>query len=170
MPAEGEAALVVVGRIGAPHGVAGAVRVTSFTQPPDNLLDYAPWLVRGAQGFVAMARESARWQGKNLVVHLAGVNDRDAALALRGRDIAVPRSALPALTPGEEYYWQDLIGMTVVDSERGPLGDVRDLLETGANDVLVVGEGELLIPFVSAFVTDVDVAARIIRVTWLDPA
>ena len=169
MPLEGEAALVVVGRIGAPHGIAGAVRVASFTQPPENLLDYAPWMVRCADGFVVMTRDSARWQGQNLIVRLTGVNDRDAALALRGRDIAVPRSALPKLAPDEGFYWHDLIGMSVVDSVRGPLGEVRDLLETGAHDVLVIGDGDLLIPFVDAFVTEVDQAERIIRVTWLDP-
>jgi 16S rRNA processing protein RimM len=161
-------ALVVVGRIGGPHGVAGAVRVVSFTQPPGNLLGYRPWLVGDGADYRTVEIVEVSAAGASFIVRLAGVADRDAARQLRGRLIAVPRDALPAAA-ADEYYWQDLIGMTVVDSARGVLGTVTDLLDTGAHDVLVIDEGVHLVPFVAAFVAEVDPPARTIRVTWHDP-
>jgi 16S rRNA processing protein RimM len=165
--------LVVVGRIGAPHGVRGGVRVSSATQPPDNILRYRPWWVNTGSGFRRVAVISVREHGDGFVATIEGVTDRDAADGLRGAEVAVPRSALPALEAGREYYWQDLIGLEVIDQHGASLGPVRELIETGANDVLVVGEEgvrPVLIPFVGAVVTEVDLDAGRIRVDWLEPA
>jgi 16S rRNA processing protein RimM len=169
VPAGTAADLVVVGRIGAPHGVSGALRVVSFTQPADNLFAYRPWFLDSGNGYRTVDVEDVRQVGNHLIVRLAGVNHREAAARLRGRSVAVPRSALPALESGSEYYWQDLIGLSVVDRERGVLGEVTALMETGAHDVLVVDDGRVLIPFVAAFVEAVELDEGVIRVAWVDP-
>jgi 16S rRNA processing protein RimM len=160
--------MVVVGRLGAPHGVSGAVRVTSFTQPAENLFAYRPWLISDDGAFLPMEVEEVRLLGRHATVRLAGIRDREAAGRLRGRSIAVPRSALPVPEPDHEYYWHDLIGLRVVDRERGLLGTVSGLMETAAHDVLVVDDGRTLIPFVAAFVHQVDLEAGEIRVLWIE--
>ena len=163
---------VVIGRISGPHGVTGAVRIVSMTRPPQNLEQYRPWLLGEGERFREVAVCWVRAHGASFVAALAGICDRDQAQAITGQLVAVPRSALPPLPEGREYYWQDLIGMAVVDTGGRSLGSVRELLPTGAHDVLVVeaGEREVLIPFVEVFVVDVDLTARRILVDWQDPA
>ena len=110
---------------------------------------------------------NGRRQGKVLVAELAGLTDRDAAAAMIGTDVYVPRSALPP-TADQEYYWSDLEGMQVVRDSGEVLGPVASLIETGANDVLVVrAERELLIPFaLGSVIKDVDLANGVITVAW----
>jgi len=105
--------------------------------------------------------------GKGLIVSLEGVADRTAAENLTGWYVAAPREALPAPKAGE-FYWGDLIGLAVTNVEGEALGEVAALLSTGAHDVLQVRDGdtERLIPFVAAYVTEVDPGARRIRVDW----
>jgi 16S rRNA processing protein RimM len=164
--------LVVIGRVGGPHGVSGALRITSSTQPPDNIEHYRPWLLGAGDTFHEVEVSWLRPHGQGYVVQLAGVTDRDQARALTGQLIAVPRSALPELEAGREYYWRDLVGLAVIDVAGEVLGTVERMLETGAHDVLVVRQDqhEVLVPFVEPFVVDVDLAARRIRVDWQEPA
>jgi 16S rRNA processing protein RimM len=158
--------LTVMGHVGVPFGVRGWVKVHVHTERSDSLLDYpAWWLGRNGQWreYVVLGCEV---HSKALVAHLAGSNDREAAIALRGCEVAVPRKDLPPVA-ANEYYWADLIGLKVVNTEQQELGRVAELLETGANDVLVVrGERERLIPFVAQVVLEVDQAAGMIRVDW----
>ena len=87
-------------------------------------------------------------------------------MSLRGKPVAVPRASLPAARSGE-YYWADLIGLAVVNTGSEQLGSVVDVLQTGANDVLVVqGERERLIPFIATVIREVDPGAGMIRVDW----
>lgn len=160
----------MVGRVGGAYGLAGQVRITSETVPADNITSYRPWLLGAGSQFREVAVARVRPQGAGFVAELAGVTDRDQAEALGGQLIAVPRSALPDLAGAGEYYWRDLLGLTVVDNRRGELGRVHRLLETGAHDVLVVvGDGpEVLIPFSDPFVVEVDLAGGRIRVDWQD--
>jgi 16S rRNA processing protein RimM len=104
---------------------------------------------------------------KGVVLTLPGVEDRDAAEALAGAEVWVPRSALPKPKPGE-YYWVDLEGLRVVNREGIELGKVSYLFETGANDVMVVaGERDRLIPFLTdQFILDVDFEAGLVTVDW----
>jgi 16S rRNA processing protein RimM len=101
-----------------------------------------------------------------LLVRFAGIDDRDAAASLKGRDIAVARTELPA--PGEnEFYWADLVGLEVENAAGESLGRVERLFESGAAPVLVVvGESERLLPFVGAVVRQVDLGAGKILVDW----
>jgi 16S rRNA processing protein RimM len=160
---------VVFGQVRGVFGVRGWLRVQSFTEPLDNILSYSPWRIdcageRGCHDVV-----SGRRHGHGLIACLTGIADRDAAAALVGGSIAVDRSALPITSTGE-YYWADLEGLAVVNGDGRRLGRVDYLLETGANDVMVVaGERERLIPFVPGeVVLNVDLAEQTIRVAW-DP-
>jgi 16S rRNA processing protein RimM len=156
-----------MGRVAAPHGVKGWIKVVPFAAAPDALARHARWWI-GARGEWEEAEvvETAP-HGTVLAARLAGCTDRDAAARLRGREVAVPRAALPEPAPGE-YYWADLIGLEVVTAKGEPLGSVTGLFSTGPHDVLRVGEGkrERLLPFVETVVRKVDVAARRIEVDW----
>lgn len=159
--------VVVLGRIGAPHGVRGWVRLHSYTEPRAALLDYDEYLVGRENERRALRIDEGREQGKTLVAHFAGIDDRDAAAELRGADVAVAREAMP--DPGYgHYYWADLEGLTVRHRGSRELGRVDYLLATGEHDVLVVsGEREILIPFVmDKVVKDVDLDNGIIDVDW----
>ncbi|MDH5469430.1 MAG: ribosome maturation factor RimM [Gammaproteobacteria bacterium] len=161
--------MLVVGRIAAPYGVKGWLRVTAFTELPENLLEYLPWYLHRGGEWREMQPLVGKCHGKGLVVRFADCNDRDAAAALSGTDIAIKRCQLPD-TQANEYYWRDLIGLQVVTVDNVVLGRVDHLLETGANDVLVVrGDRERLVPFIrDDVIRAVDLAAGEIRVDW-DP-
>ena len=161
--------LLVMGRIAAPYGVKGWLRVTAFTETPENLLEYSPWSLGYRGEWREIRPLEGKPHGKGLVVRLEGCNDRDAAAALSGTDIAIYRSQLPE-TRENEYYWNDLIGLRVVTTDDVVLGHVDHLLETGANDVLIVrGDRERLVPFVQGdVIRAVDFDNGEIRVDW-DP-
>lgn len=162
--------LVVVGRIVGAHGVKGWVKLLSFTDPPANLFDYQPWQLEGEAGWQTCSVAQGRSQGKSLVAKFADVNDREAALALRGTDIAVSRDAFPQ-TADEEYYWTDLIGLKVVTTNNVAIGVITQMMETGANDVMVVEDEQRqrLVPFVMhQVVKTVNLNDRTVTVDW-DP-
>lgn len=157
---------VVVGRVTGVFGVRGWVRIFSYTDPPENILQYGPWLV-GERGERCLRVLDGALHGKGVIVHLEGIDDRDVARGLIGADIRVSRAAF-GKAGRDEYYWSDLIGLRVVNEEGVELGRVKDLLATGANDVLVVvGERRRLVPFVpGAVVKSVDVAGGMLQVAW----
>lgn len=159
--------LAIMGYVCGAFGVRGAIKVHAETEYADSLFDYPVWWLGKDGDWKSYSFEGGQVQPKALVAELAGVNDRDAAEALRGRQVAVPRSELPAAEEGE-YYWTDLIGLQVENLQGESFGSVTELMETGANDVLVVDDAETrrLIPFVDAVVTEVDLDARRIVVDW----
>ena len=158
---------IVVGRIAGVFGVRGWVRVRSFTDPPGNILRYGPWCV-GDTIHKDYRVTDGSVHGRGVIAHLEGVDDRDVARALIGASIRVPRAQFDAPAPGE-FYWSDLIGLQVMNLEGIVLGRVSELLETGANDVLVVQDDRRrLVPFVPAVVRSVDLATGLISVDW-DP-
>lgn len=155
-----------MGRIAAPFGVKGWVKVQTFTQHAGNLKDYPLWQLGSDSRWRSFRVESVRVQGDGLVAKLESVDDRDAAIALRNSQIAVPRDSFPPADAGT-YYWADLLGLSVINAKGERLGAVSRLMETGANDVMVVeGERERLLPFVAGVVKEVDLAAGVIRVDW----
>jgi len=161
------AARVVVGSIAGVHGVRGWLKVFSHTRPKENIFNYSPWLIESAGDWREHRLLEGRVHGKGLIARLEGLADRDEVLALLGASVAVPRAQLAPLPEGE-YYWCDLIGCTVVDQAGRDLGRVAQILETGANDVLVVeGRERQLLPLVlEKIVKDVDLTQRRIRVDW----
>jgi 16S rRNA processing protein RimM len=162
---------VVMGRLAGPYGIRGFVRVQVFTEAIDRLRDFDDWLVgRGGRWETRRILEADVY-GDGLVVRFEGIDTPEAARALRGSEVAVLRGELPPPEEGE-VYWIDLIGCEVVNREGVSLGHVANLMETGANDVLVVvaGDGgqrvERLLPYVAQVVEQVDVPGRSIRVDW----
>lgn len=156
-----------VGRVSGLFGVKGWVKLYSYTQPRQGLLDYDPLLLGENEDWRPVRLADARVHGKGLVARFDGVDDRDQAAALVGLELAVLRSQLPDMDPGE-VYWVDLIGLAVVNTHGEALGTIERLLETGANDVLVVGgDRERLIPFVrDEVIRQIDLAAGRIIVDW----
>ena len=179
--------VVPVGTVGRAHGVRGQVRIRSDMDPPEALLLHGTWLVEHSGGWRPVAVRSARPHGNVLVAHLEGVEDRDAAAELAGTRIGLPRGALPTLDDGQ-YYWVDLIGLEVLDEGGESIGVLRKMIETGANDVMVVGPGpgggrdsgsdgppaqggsraqERIIPFIlGEVIREVDLEAGHLRVCW----
>ena len=168
-----DAETVVVGRVDAPYGVKGWVKVFSFTDPIEGILEYSPWQLvkRGKQQTLAVVE--GRTQGRGLIALFEGFDDRSQAESLNGAEIRITKDQLPALQPGE-YYWHQLEGLAVVNKQGERLGSVDHLMETGANDVLVVradadsiDDRERLIPYVDEeFVLKVDVDKGEILVDW----
>lgn len=173
-----ESNLVNVGRITAVYGVKGWVKVHSYTDPQENLFEYHPWFLKTKHGVKKIEIDEARPHGDSFVVHLVGVDDRDLAAKYTAADIAVERELLPELDDGE-YYWSQLEGLVVFTrfgGERKRFGLISKIMETGANDVLVVtadaesiDQRERLIPYVpEQFVIAVDLVAGEMLVDW-DP-
>ena len=167
---------IVLGKVVDAWGIAGSLRIHPFADDPVAWAKLPAWWIgREGEPYVSW-REArllkGRLQGDSLVAQLDGVGDRTAAEAMKGMLVGVPRSAMPAAR-ANEYYWADLVGLQVVNTHDEVLGRVLGLIETGANDVLRVGDGEAdadvperLLPFVAAVVLDVDVAAGRIVVDW----
>ena len=138
---------VIVGRFGRPHGVKGLVSIHSFTSPIDNLLSYEPWYFKQNNVWQPVTLLKVTKQGPKIVALVKGFETREQANLLTNLDIAVNKSVLPTLKD-DEYYWHDLVGMTVVDAANTPLGEVTEIMETGSNDVLIVkGDERHLIPW-----------------------
>lgn len=180
---------IEVGRIVDAWGVKGWIKVQAFAADPQALFSSRRWFLKPPEGgpvrrpvpggpvLPAMLRViSAREHGDVVVAQVHGVDDRSGAEALRGQRVFVGRSSFPTAGDGE-YYWVDLIGMAVLNRQGERLGTVAGLLDTGPHSVLRVvpdvlpsgasaEEAERLIPFVAAYVDDVDMPARRITVDW----
>jgi 16S rRNA processing protein RimM len=165
----------VLGRIVAPFGVRGWVRVYSYTDPPDALLQHRRWQLRkpgddpggNEQDSLRTLRVlQGQWDGNVLRAQLDGIEDRDAAEGLREWEILIARSALPAAAE-REYYREDLLGFTVRNREGAVLGELQHFLETPASPVMVVkGEREYTVPAEPAYLKRVDLDRREIEVEW----
>lgn len=165
---------LVVGRITSAHGIKGWVKVISFTDPIENIFTYQPWFLRGANGWQPVELNSSRQQGKAWVAQINQCNDRtQAETEYVGREIAIPKDALPPAGEGE-YYWQELVGLRVHLVSGEDVGVVRSLLATGANDVLVVkgdqhslDRRERLIPWVpEQFILEVNLKEGWLKADW----
>jgi len=154
---------VELGRVVGAFGVRGWIRLRSHTVPPEGILRYRRWNIAGREWQVA----DGHAQGDTVVAGLAGIEDRDAALTLRGEVIGVPRAALPKPKRGE-FYWADVLGSEVLSTAGAKLGTLSSVTSNGAQDVMVVtGERERLIPFVTGpIVKSVDPKAKQIVVEW----
>ena len=174
---------VEVGRVQEAWGIKGWVRLHPHSADPAVLLHARRWFLippegRYARGFDAFAGtvtvdvDETKLHGDGLVARLQPVPDRNAAEALKGARILVARADFPPNPNPDEYYWVDLIGLQVVNREGVPLGEVFDLMPTGPHSVLCLrytqGEQTLerMIPFVSAYVDQVDLPGRRITVDW----
>ena len=158
---------IALGYISAVHGIKGWVKVNSWTRPMEAILQYQPWLLGEDRKPVTIV--DGRKQGKGIAALLPGFENREQAVSLVGLQIFIGRDQLPE-TDEDEYYWSDLEGLEVKTTNGELLGRVERLMETGANDVLVIrGNREHLVPFIQGqYVTRVDLEDGTIEVDW-DP-
>ncbi|MFP8780583.1 ribosome maturation factor RimM [Hydrogenophaga sp. RWCD_12] len=177
---------VELGRIQEAWGIKGWVRIQPHSADTSALFESREWFLqppeaRFARGFSSFSGQvqvqiaEIKTHADGIVARLEGVDDRNGAEALKGVRISLPRSAFPAAADGE-YYWVDLIGLEVVNREGVFLGVVRDLMPTGPTSVLVMEYNETvdgvekaaerLVPFVGAYIDDVDLKARRITADW----
>ena len=156
-----------MGRIVGLFGIKGWVKVYSYTEPREALLDYDGWLLGRDDRWEPVELAEGKRHGKSVIARLRHVEDRDTAAAIVGSEIGIERGRLPEPEDGH-YYWADLEGMTVRHKDGSDIGKVAYVMATGANDVLVTeGPDERLIPFVQErVVVDVDLAEGVITVDW----
>ena len=157
-----------MGRIVAPYGLKGWVRIEPYSAVADSLSAHPSWWVgRDGDWRELKVAQSALQHGASLVARFEGCAERDAALALKGSEIALKREALPQ-NANNEFYWVDLVGLKVVNVKDEELGVVAELFDNGAHPVMRVaaGETERLLPFVEQVVRQVDMAEGRIRVEW----
>lgn len=176
MTSDNGAGRVLLGHVNGVFGVRGWVKVWSDTAPPDGILGYREWWLGKGRSWKRVKVLDGKRQGKTIIAQLEGCDDRDQAAALRGLEIAVDKSELPSLPQGE-YYWHQLVGLEVVTVDGAQcLGRVDHLMETGANDVIVVrpcegsmDDRERLIPWIPEQVVKlIDLDAKRMQVDW-DP-
>jgi 16S rRNA processing protein RimM len=168
---------LVVGKIGAPYGVKGWVKIISHTHDLDGIFAYKPWLVMQSGESKEIVVDQWRTHNKGLVAKLIGVETRDDAESVKNLEISIKASLLPPLE-GDEFYWRELVGMQVLTESGYNLGVVKELFETGANDVMLIkanindafGQKERMVPYLlDQVVKQVNREAKTIEVVW-DPA
>ena len=162
---------IVIGRIATAHGIKGGLKVLSYTQPKEKILEYNPWWINHQGHWHPIKLTSTKGLNAALIIYVEGCTDRNQAEKLTGSEIGVERKQLPTL-PVNEYYWHELIGLTVMDSLGKQLGIINSLIETGSNDVMVVKNEngkEILIPYrPGPVVLKINLADKIMVVDW-DP-
>jgi 16S rRNA processing protein RimM len=158
---------IVVGRFGRAHGVKGNIVVHSFTDPHDNIKQYASWFAFIDRQWRPIKPTRIDIKTKHIIAQVEGYETLDQVVALTNVDIAVERSQLAAL-PDNEYYWHELVGMQVINLNGDNFGEVSALLPTGSNDVLVVqGDKRHLIPYLlGESVLKIDREQRLMTVDW----
>ncbi|MFT5062655.1 MAG: 16S rRNA processing protein RimM [Gammaproteobacteria bacterium] len=162
---------LVVGRISGVYGIKGWVKLFSHTEPAENVLSYKNLWIETGNHWKQLEIANRKPHGLGFVIKVDGFDDRDKARELVARDIAIDRNELPSLDHSEDgYYWTDLVGLNVVNTEAATLGVVKSMMETGANDVLVLkcpkGD-ECLVPFVTGeIIKSVDLKSSLITVDW----
>ena len=157
-----------MGRVVAPYGVFGWLKIVPDTEVFDGLLDYKTWWLGKDDDWYELTVKEAKTHNDVLVVKLQGIDDRDAAFACKGKQIAVPRALLPKLET-EEYYWSDLIGLAVKNQQGVDFGKITDVFATGANDVVVAKSEdgiERLIPYIAQVIVEVSLEAKTMLVDW----
>jgi len=162
--------MVILGRLAAPWGIKGWLKVHSYTDPPTALLDYRVWQLSRAGGgweTVKVLSGRAHGAGRELVVALEGVLNPEDARQYTSREVGLPRSALPVPPPGE-YYWEDMVGCEVATAAGAALGVVSHFHDFPAGPVMAVrgAGGEHWVPLSPGHLKQVDLGLRRIVVDW----
>ena len=168
---------LVIGIIGSPYGVKGWVKITSHTHDLDGVFAYTPWLLGQVEESKDYVVDQWRTHNKGLVAKLVGVDNRDDAEGIKNLEISIKAAMLPELDDSD-VYWRELVGMQVITDKGYNLGVIKELFETGANDVLLVkanlndafGQKERMVPYLlDQVIKQVDRQAKTVIVDW-DPA
>ncbi len=162
-----------MGRVGGPYGIKGWVKLISFTDPIGNILEFRHWQVKTSQGWIALEMDQGKAHGKGLIAHFEGYDNPESARSLNDMELTIPVEELPALDDGE-YYWHQLTGLQVINESGQVLGTVQKMLETGANDVLVVSpsadsvdDRERLLPWLpERVIKEVSLEKGLVLVDW----
>lgn len=162
--------IIVIGELGAPYGVKGQIKLFSSTNPIEAIKEYTPWLIESGTTYIPFQFDSIKQHNQHFVVKPTNYSDPESVRSLTGKKIGVPRERLPELKP-EQYYWSDLEGLTVIDMQNKVIGTVSYLMNTGANDILVVNQenkkSRTLIPFIRPdVIRNVDLGSKTIQVDW----
>ncbi len=158
---------IIIGKFGSTYGIQGWIKVQAYTEFGADILEYLPWSLLRNRAWTPIQIESGKTYGNGIIVKLQGINTPEEARFLTGLAIGIPRSRLPRLKENE-YYWSDLVGLTVINQRGETLGKVINLMETGSNDVLVVkGDKEHAIPYLPGkVITRIDLDKQEIHVDW----
>ena len=160
---------IYLGKITGVHGIKGWLKIQSFSSPPENILNYPSWIINNQGEEELYSIEQGRKQNNKIVVKLEKIDDRNTAESLINSKIQILRSDLPKLS-NENYYWSDLVGLSVLNSEETVIGKIESLIETGANDVMVIitlKDERILIPFVMhEIIKEVNVELSYIKIDW----
>ena len=157
---------LLVGKINGFFGVQGWVKIFSYTKPRKNILEYQPWYFVDNETYKVIEITSGREQSKTIVAQVKGINNRDEALQLIGKDLYINKDQLPELD-NDAHYWHELTGFRVINKNEVDLGIVDYLVDTGSNHVLVTkGDTEHWIPYIVPFLVSVDKHKKVISVDW----
>ena len=157
---------LLVGKINGFFGVQGWVKIFSYTKPRKNILEYQPWYFLDNETYKVIEITSGREQSKTIVAQVKGINNRDEALQLIGKDLYINKDRLPEID-NDAHYWHELTGFRVINKNEVDLGIVDYLVDTGSNHVLVTkGETEHWIPYIEPFLVSVDKHKKVISVDW----
>ncbi|EKD70509.1 MAG: 16S rRNA-processing protein RimM [uncultured bacterium] len=160
---------ITVGKIGATYGIHGWLKIFTYTEYGANILQYSPWyLISENSDPIIIQLEDAKSHGDGIIAKFAGIDTPEKARLLTGKTIAIARTQLPKLK-NNEYYWSDLIGLTVLNKNGDKLGEIAYLIETGSNDVIVIKKDgkEHAIPYLpQSVVISIDLAKREMIVDW----
>ena len=158
---------IIIGRLGAPYSIKGWMKLFSFTEPMENILNYSDWVIGFEPNWQTFYLEGIKLQGKGFLVKIQGCQTPEQARAYTNALVAVERKQLPSLS-ADDFYWTDLEGLNVINTENVHLGIVTHLVATGANDVLVVraDKRERLIPYIKNVISEVDIEKQRIVVEW----
>lgn len=169
-PMKKNTAYIVIGKIGSTYGVRGWLKIHSYTEYNATILDYKSWyLIDDTTPALTVSVEKGQVHGKGIIAKLAGINTPEAARLFTGKTIAIARSQLPALK-NNEYYWSDLVGLTIINKNGEVYGSVSYLIATGSNDVLIIKDNdnkEHAIPYLFGnTIIRVDLVKKEIHVDW----
>ena len=162
---------LIVGRFGGVYGIKGWLRISSFTRPSDNIFSYSPWLLELNGSWKEISLEEFQKRGERFFVKILGIDSPEDARQYINCDVAITSEQLPSLKKGE-YYWRDLINLKVINQNGILLGEVSEIIETGANDVFVIidndnSEQKILIPSVMGiYINKIDLIEQAIYVNW----
>ena len=160
---------IYLGKITGVHGIKGWLKIQSFSSPPENILNYPSWIInnKGEEDYYSI--EQGRKQNNKIVAKLEKIDDRNTAESLINSKIQILRSDLPKLS-NENYYWSDLVGLSVLNSEEKVIGRIESLIETTANDIMVINtpkDERVLVPFVMhEIIKEVNLELNYVKIDW----
>ena len=164
--------LMKIGQLKKPYGIKGWLWVFSDTDDRTAIFDMQPWYMKTAMGMKPLTVKVWREQGSGIVAQFEQVPDRNVAETMNGVTLWVEQDVLPE-TGEDEYYWSDLIGVRVFNEQDEYLGDITEMFETGAHDIMRVAatsdsldDEERLIPWHKQTVLEVDITAKTVVAAW----